>query len=304
MRASRTTILYIAGSGRSCTTLLGHILGQVKGFCFVGEAMYAGRALDNKRCGCRTPLAACEFWNRVRRKAAGEQPPEPSEFFGLGRIARWRHLPLTLLRDRERRLESRYGRHWHGSEQFYETVATLAGAEVIVDSSKSVPYARMLDLLPALDLRVVHLVRDARAVAHSRRRWKPAPDKLDVPYMGRRGSVRSAVAWNISNVGTELFCRAPERYLRLRYEDFAERPRESVDRILRMVTDRPLPLPFVDDRTVMLGPTHSIKGNADRLQVGPVEIKLDDQWKTTMVPRERRLVTALTWPLLARYGYL
>ena len=37
----RTTILFIAGAGRSCTTLLGHILGQIKGFAFVGEAVHA-----------------------------------------------------------------------------------------------------------------------------------------------------------------------------------------------------------------------------------------------------------------------
>ena len=43
-----TKVLYIAGSGRSCTTLLGHILGQVPGFCFIGEAMYAWRVIGDR----------------------------------------------------------------------------------------------------------------------------------------------------------------------------------------------------------------------------------------------------------------
>ncbi len=54
----------------------------------------------------------------------------------------------------------------------------------------------------------------------------------------------------------------------------------------------------------ILGQIHSIAGNPDRLRAGPVEVRLDDGWKREMMPGDRRLVTALTWPLLARYGYL
>jgi hypothetical protein len=312
----RTTILFIAGAGRSCSSFLGHILGQIEGYCFVGEAIHAWRVVGDRICGCGVPLADCDFWTTVRRNAGGGNVPPPSEFFALGRLARWRHLPLTFLPDRDRCLESRYGPSWKGGERLYEVAAAVSGAEVIVDSSKSVPYARMLDLLPGLDVRVVHLVRDARAVAHSWGRVKAARDRPG-QYMGRRGPLRSAVNWNIANAGTELFCRAPGRYLRLRYEDFAERPRDAVERILGLVRPRTsLPsegravaanlfdLPFVDERTVEVGPTHSINGNPDRLKIGPVEVKLDARWKTEMAPATRRLVTAVTWPLLARYGYL
>jgi len=315
MTTTRTTILFIAGSGRSCTTFLGHILGQIKGFCFVGEALHAWRVGGDRICGCGVPLEDCDFWTTVRRKAGGGLLPPPSEFFALGRLARWRHLPLTFFPGRERRLESRYGQHWKGGERLYEMTAAVSGADVIVDSSKSVPYGRMLDLLPGLDVRVVHLVRDARAVAHSWTRAKPAPDRAR-QYMDQRAPLRSALNWNITNAGAELFCRRPGRYLRLRYEDFAERPRDSVERILRLVSPRsalpseepagtrgPFELPFVDERTVELGSTHSIKGNPDRLKTGPVEIRLDARWETEMTPRNRRLVTALTWPLLTRYGY-
>ena len=54
----------------------------------------------------------------------------------------------------------------------------------------------------------------------------------------------------------------------------------------------------------ILGQVHSIAGNPDRLRAGPVEVRLDDGWKREMMPVDRRLVTALTWPLLSRYGYL
>ena len=317
MTTARTTVLFITGAGRSCTTLLGHILGQIKGFCFVGEASHAWRMVGDRICGCGTRLEECDFWATVRRRAGVRHVPPPSEFFALGRLARWRHLPLTFLPGRERRLESRYGPSWKACERLYEMAAAVSGAEVVVDSSKSVPYARALDLLPGLDVRIVHLVRDARAVAHSRRQPKPVPDRGGL-YMEQRAPFWSALSWNVSNAGAELFCRAPGRYVRLRYEDLAEHPRDAVERILRLVSlprssQAPaaragargsLDLPFVDERTVELGPTHSLKGNPDRLKTGPVEVKLDARWKTEMTLADRRLVTALTWPLLARYGYL
>ena len=58
------------------------------------------------------------------------------------------------------------------------------------------------------------------------------------------------------------------------------------------------------ERTIDLRPTHSISGNPDRLRTGPVEIRLDDEWRTGMSRADHRFVTALTWPLLLRYGYL
>ena len=300
-----TRVLYIAGSGRSFTTLLGHILGQVEGVTYVGEAMYGGESLAARRCGCGVALSACPFWLAVRDAAGEGRRLEAPEFFGLGRYARWRHVPWSLLPGGRRRLEARYGEHWHGCRRLYETVAALSGAEVLVDSSKSLPYGRMLSLIPGLDVRVVHLVRDPRAVAHSWNRFKPAPDRFSAPFMGRRARGRAALFWMASNAGAELFFRQRRgAYLRLRYEDLAERPRESIDRIVRLATDRAVRAPFVDARTVRLRATHSISGNPDRLQTGLVEVRPDLRWKTAMPAADRRVVTALTWPFLVRYRYL
>lgn len=302
----RVTILYIAGAGRSATTILGHLLGQAPGFCFVGEAMYGWRSLHVRRCGCGVALPDCAFWKAVHREAGGTVELTAPEFFGLGQVARWRHLSLTLLPGRRRWSERLYGERWRRCERLYAAVAAVSGAEVIVDCSKALPYAYMLSLMPSLDLRVVHLVRDARAVAYSWKRLKPAPDRVAGEYMGQRGRAKAAVLWAVSNLGTELFFgnAGPERYLRLRYEDLVAAPRESLDRILRMATARPAAIPFADEHTVVVEPTHSIAGNPDRMRSGPVELRYDGEWMTRQSRSDRRVVTALTWPLLARYGYL
>jgi hypothetical protein len=52
-----------------------------------------------------------------------------------------------------------------------------------------------------------------------------------------------------------------------------------------------------------VGVQHTVAGNPVRMQSGPVTLRVDDAWRGAMSARDRRLVTLLTFPLLARYGY-
>jgi hypothetical protein len=65
-----------------------------------------------------------------------------------------------------------------------------------------------------------------------------------------------------------------------------------------MPADRP------GDWRADLGVAHTASGNPMRFTTGPVPIRLDDKWRSAMLPSNRRTVTALTFPLLQRYGYL
>jgi hypothetical protein len=55
---------------------------------------------------------------------------------------------------------------------------------------------------------------------------------------------------------------------------------------------------------VRLSPNHQVAGNPMRFRTGRVDIRADEAWRTGFGAARRRLVTALTLPLLARYGYL
>jgi hypothetical protein len=55
---------------------------------------------------------------------------------------------------------------------------------------------------------------------------------------------------------------------------------------------------------VLLSPSHTVAGNPMRFRTGPTQLRRDDAWRTELPRGRRRLVTALTAPLLARYGYL
>jgi hypothetical protein len=117
-------------------------------------------------------------------------------------------------------------------------------------------------------------------------------------------SWKSARAWLLRNMGANRVRRhvGPDRSMLLRYEDFVARPRRVLEDILAMVGVRG-ELPLADERTLAIGPQHSISGNPIRFTTGTVTLKEDDEWVTAQPPRDRRIVTAICLPLLRRYGY-
>src|ERR1022692_3637443 len=60
--------------------------------------------------------------------------------------------------------------------RLYAAIIKVSGCELVVDSSKHPSLAHCLRWLPDVDLRVLHLVRDSRAVAYSWSRQVRRPD--------------------------------------------------------------------------------------------------------------------------------
>lgn len=65
----------------------------------------------------------------------------------------------------------------------------------------------------------------------------------------------------------------------------------------------PRDLTFIEGSSAQLETGHSVSGNPSRFDIGHVELRLDESWRTKLSPRDRRLVTAMTLPWLLRYRY-
>jgi hypothetical protein len=303
---SRVRVLYIAGTGRSGSTLLANTLGQVKGIFNAGEIRYIWQRglLENRLCGCGRQFHDCPLWQEILREAAGPGTPDAGAMFKLqSRLTRVRHLPSLALR-RDPSGSPDFETYRAVLVRLYRAVVGATGAEVVVDSSKLPSYGRLLGLMPEIDLHVVQLVRDPRSAATSWARVKEQPDRGVAGSMERMSPLRSALLWDLWNSTSKPFLAPPSaHYLRLRYEDFVAEPRASVQRIVQMLGMGDAQLPFKDSSTVILGPNHTVAGNPDRLRSGPVVIRTDAGAAFKLRGGDQLLVTALTLPLLLRFGY-
>jgi Sulfotransferase family len=306
MNQPRVKVLYIAGSGRSGSTILDRILGQLDGFFSVGELcnLWDRGLLAHRRCGCGVPVDECATWREILANGFGRQLDEADASHLVALRQHWvrvRHIPRVL---------AARGRPDSGDEllmtldRLYRAVQECTGCRVVVDSSKAPLYAEVLARIPSIDLRVVHLVRDPRATAYSWLRAKPLPDFGDERAMQQLQPLKSSSLWLLWQVMSELLGdRLPGRYLCMRYEDFVSDPQAAVRQVIALAGEDPAGSPFVSTAGVRLRVTHSVSGNPNRFQTGPVELRPDSEWRHGLRTAHRALVTAVTWPLLLRYGY-
>ena len=186
----------------------------------------------------------------------------------------------------------------------YHAIAEATGATTIVDSSKPPTYGWFLGLLPGIELSVIHLVRDPRGTAFSWLHPKTAADRPGGGLMPRKAAWKSALSWELWNTATELLFRShPNRLLRIRYEDLVADPAPTLASVLTFLGYAEDSLESLDGRRFTRGASHTVAGNPDRLAQEPTTLKLDRAWEAGMSAAARRAVTALSTPLLLRYGY-
>lgn len=318
-QAQLVRVLYIGGSGRSGSTLVERLLGALPGVRNVGEVipMWERGLLQGERCGCGVPLPQCSFWREVGNVAFGGWDAfDVPKFLALKRsFDRNQHIPkLLAVGDSGRRLVPGAGTRRAAREyasvyaRLYRAVQQVSGCTVIVDASKHASLPFCLRTAPGIDLRVMHLVRDPRAVAYSWTRPLKRPEAEGAGSASPRffptvSPARSAIRWNIVNLGFDVLARtgAPTRLVR--YEDFLAAPLAEMRQLAEFAGVEP-DLSFMTDTGADLGPTHTAGGNPMRYSTGRIEFRRDDAWRSQLNTDARAVVTTLTLPLLAHYGYL
>jgi hypothetical protein len=296
-------VLYIAGSGRSGSTLLGRLLGQIDGFFSAGEAIniWDRGLVAGRRCGCGEPVPACPMWSAILADAFPAGTAVDPHV--LSAMSRQRDHARSIVSMTARRVKPSAADPYLATlSRLYRSMERTTGCRVIVDSSKSPFYAEWLDRIA--DVYVVHLVRDPRAAAYSWLRKKTLPDFGDDRLMLQQSPFTSARRWSKAQALTELLWRRrPKRYSLLTYEALIRDPDKALRRATSLVDERSAALPLVDAHRAKIGMTHSVSGNPDRFQEGIVELRSDDEWRRLMRAQDRLVVTSVTWPLLLRYAY-
>jgi hypothetical protein len=187
----------------------------------------------------------------------------------------------------------------------YAAVSRVSGSETIVDTSKEPTFAHLLNWVPECDVRVIHLVRDSRAVAYSwtRRRRLASPIGRQ-QFMGQFDPTKTAILWTISNAAFHALSVRKSSYLRLSYESFVSEPRAALQTVSAFAGEKlPSSSPQLTETEVKLTNHHIFSGNPMRTATGWVPIRPDNEWQSQLAAGPFVKATAMTWPLLRYYGY-
>jgi hypothetical protein len=319
-------VVFLGGLGRSGTTLLERMLGEVPGVCALGEVVHLWQRdiRDNESCGCGANFRDCGFWADIGERAFGgwDRVDIDAVLRLRARVERTRHIPALAVPRLARSRVSAIRTYADYYARVYRAAAEISGASVIVDSSKHSSLAYCLRW-SGLDLRVVHVVRDSRGVAYSWTKHIARPEaagsgaraaeadpvvvrpRSDAEEMTRYSPGRSAVLWTAHNAAFGLLSRCGVPVQRIQYEHLISSPRATIASIAGFVGIKVGhdDLGFLTDDTVTLGTCHSAAGNPMRFLTGEIPLRRDDAWIGALPARQRRLVSAITAPMMGAYGY-
>lgn len=302
-------ILFIAGVGRSGTTLLTNMLGQHPDIEAVGESQYIWDRglLANDLCGCGVRFHHCDFWREVGMRAFGDWDEVDAQLVLTIRdeVDRNRHIPLLVRPSISEDFRRKLDRYVEVLGALFQGIAETSGNDVVVDSSKHASFAYVLRHVADTESRTVLSIRDSRGVAHS---WCKSVQRHEVvdetSFMPQFRPSSTAAQWALTDLLLRPLPLLGVPVMDMLYEDMVENPWRECSRILDFAGIRThRDLPFIGKDWVDLAPTHTVSGNNSRFTTGRVPLVLDSEWRTAMKPRDRRTVTALTWPLLRKRGY-
>jgi UDP-N-acetylglucosamine transferase subunit ALG13 len=305
----RVPVLYIGGLGRSGSTLLERSIGQVHDVACVGEVVHLWeRGLrDDELCGCGQAFSDCPFWQRVGKVAYGgwDKVDVGSVLALKSSVDRLRHARRLLDPPTRGDFARDLRRYGELLTRLYAGVLEVSGAEVVVDASKHASTALVLRTAPGIDLKVLHVVRDSPAVAYAWTKKIPRPEAAPGEYMASWRPAQTVAQWTAANVLLDRAAKAGTPTRLVRYEDFVADPRGTLTGVLEFMgrdTSNGA-LSFVDGRQITLTPSHTVAGNPMRFTNGSIEVASDDAWQTAFPAPKQRIVSAMTRPLRARYGY-
>ncbi len=192
--------MLVAGSPHGAATITSIVLGQNPDLFPVGELKNFPdwrHFTEQRFCSCRMRSVECEFWRNVREQYAAYQ-----------------HLPE----------ESR-------TPQLYDIIARESGRPIVVDMSHDIDRTERLCRFDDLDLYLIHVVRDGRAVVNARLRHRITGARTSGWERLKRTAKGSHRWWQELKRLARLEKAMGRKAFRLYYEDLCKNPHATLQKL-------------------------------------------------------------------------
>jgi hypothetical protein len=290
---SKIKVVYIGGLQRSGSTILGRVLGSVRGVFYAGEIKFLPHvASANEECSCGNPVQECNVWSNIIKNI------DLQKLATINKKNRVRDF-VTGMVDSSFDVDE--------VTKTYKKIRERTGCTTIVDSSKFPSYAHVLEMSDHIDISVIHIVRDPKSVAHSW--WKrPLDDKSkDTGILSRNISeilsnnpVRVSLFWLVWNYVLNNMYRTSSKYTIIKFSEFCDDPTGITDKIIDSFELPGDGAEWVGDRTVNLKAGHNIWGNPDRFESGDVFIRESESevaWQGFFGSSVESIISGITYPM-------
>lgn len=285
---NKKKIIYIVGYPRSGSTILQSILNEVPQTLSVGEikTIIDYNIVKKKPCSCGDSIFECEFWGDIMNDLQKQYSHDELIKINNSR-KKLNNLNFNKIRlgFTKKILKSSlsYG-------NLLNNLYTLIhkSCDVIVDSSKDPMYGWFMSQFVKAEVYFIHLIRDPRACYYSYKK-----DNIDL----------NILRWSWMNWNAEYLKKlSPSKYLRIRYEDFAQQPRLILDQIAKVcgLGDN---ANILNGNSILLNGSHTLAGNPNRFKKGRIKIQNSKTWKDRLSKGEKVKVKLMTQPWMTKYGY-
>lgn len=283
-------IVFIAGSGRSGSTLIERFLAESYGYCGCGELRYfwERNCIDGDVCSCGESVENCQFWSGFF-----------SELDVSGKEYAKKVISIKSKVDFNKYLI--FGFDEALVNEFLALIIPLyryayeKSGRIVIDSSKHPSYLALLSKSSEVRIYCLHVLRDPRAVAFS---WSKKVRRPEVEsaavYMPTFSALRVSVQWVLYNLWFRLNRRDFFAYYSVSYEDFCFSPNIVSSRLLTLTGKN-----FADREKLF----HSVAGNPMRFRDFD-GITVDESWRGKATGLKYFFVLVLTFPVKLIFKFL
>ena len=301
------SILYIASSSRSGSTVLEHRLAQIDGVISCGEIKRLPDFFNNNwtaikdeknrhGCTCGKPLANCSFWRDVQKRSR-------LDFSQLIINKNQTLINRTLLKFCFYMLgpviTQKIAKHYKPflSElrtidelsRIYEAISAVSNCKIIVDASKTNYQYMKLKTRHQNNTYLLALFRDGRAVSKSmikgNRKLFFKNGKYSSPRTSNQRLRSAATTWALNSIELLfLYYRTPKKFRNIiKYEKFCKHPDSIIESSLyKISTAHPKKRePHIQ--------SHAIGGSPSRFEKDFNKIENKDEWSSHWTKKDKKV---------------